>query len=51
MTELYTDFEIDPAELNEMRARVTALRAANDALQAELAELKERVLRLLAPTV
>ncbi|MFF4922888.1 MULTISPECIES: hypothetical protein [unclassified Kitasatospora] len=41
------DVEPDPAELDELRARVAAVTAANTALRAELADLRAAVLRLL----
>ncbi|MFF4815061.1 hypothetical protein ACFY2K_10790 [Kitasatospora sp. NPDC001309] len=41
------DVEIDPAELDELRASVAAVTAANDALRAELADLTADVVRLL----
>ncbi|MFE2410818.1 hypothetical protein ACFXDE_20990 [Kitasatospora sp. NPDC059408] len=41
------DFEIDPAELDELRARVAAVTASNTTLRAELADIRTDVLRLL----
>ncbi|MFD4397837.1 hypothetical protein [Kitasatospora sp. NPDC058478] len=41
------DDEVDPAELDELRARVAAVTAANAALRTELADIRADVLRLL----